>query len=302
MNRCTPLKAREYKLLLKPDCFAGEMSLEKANQFWNVQIESIVRDHLDKKKDGKSRHGRGFDPAKRRTIMFRDTGSHLLNRADYILRERVDIDEDGNEAAKPELTLKLRTTDLFVAADTALPGSQPGFDTEFEEDIAPLQVSVTQPSGDRSIAVAEPRSMRSRFSVSTTQPVPDGPAINCLGDVLELHPTLLGNLVLTSVDEIRSDAALRPGPTISELVFKDAEVDLGDGVTAKFALTLWYFEAETAAPRVAEISFKCKLKDGYLPRGTASRAQKLFVGMQGLRGWVNFEEESKTALALPARS
>lgn len=301
MNRCIPLKAREYKLLLKPDCFAGEMSLKKANQFWNVQIESIVRGHLDKKDDKKSRHGRDFDPAVRRTITFRDTGDHLLNGADYILRERTDIDADGNNAAKPELTLKLRTTDLFVAADTPLPGTQKGADTEFEEDIAPLQVSVTRP-GHRCVSVAEPRSIRSRFAVSTTQSMPDGRAIERLGDVLELYPTLLNNLALTATDKIRPDEALRPGPTISELVFKDAEVDLGE-IDARFALTLWYFNAETTAPRVAEISFKCKVKDGYLPRAAAARALKLFVGMQDdLGDWVNFEEQSKTALALPPRS
>lgn len=95
----------------------------------------------------------------------------------------------------------------------------------------------------------------------------------------------------------------RPRPTISELVFKDAEVDLGHDVATKFTLTLWYFEAKPTVPRVAEISFKCKTEDGYLPRRAASRALKLFVGMQvGLRGLVNFEEQSKTALALPPKT
>jgi hypothetical protein len=300
MNRCTPLKAREYKLLLNPDRFAGEISLETANQFWTVQIGSIVRDHLDKKKDGKSRHGRGFDPAERRTIRFRDTGDHLLSSADYILRERTNPAAEEKEASGRELTLKLRTTDLFIAADTPLPGTQERADTKFEEDIAPLQISVMRPE-HRCVLVAEPRSIRSRFSVSTTQPVPDGLGIDRLGDVLELYPTLLNNLMLITTDEIRSAEALRSGPTISEIVFKDAAVDLGDGVTAKFTLTLWYFEA-TATPRVTEISFKCKTEDGYVPRGAASRALALFVGMQSLDGWVNFEEQSKTALALPAKT
>ncbi|MGL4963852.1 MAG: hypothetical protein ACRC67_21655 [Inquilinus sp.] len=301
MNRCTPLQAREYKLLLKPDRFAGAMSLERADQFWNTQIRSVVQTNLDNKKDGKSRHGRGFDPAKHRTITFRDTGNHRLYGADYILRERVDLDRDGDDASKPELTLKLRTTDLFVAADTPLPGFQDGADTEFEEDIAPLQVSVTRP-GHRCVSVAEPRSIRSRFAVSTTQPVPDGLAIDRLGAAFELYPRLLSNLMLTARDEIRSDEALRSGPVISELVFKNAEVDLGGDVAARFTLTLWYFDADTATPRVAEISFKCKVENGYLPRGAASRALALFVGMQGLGDWVNFEEQSKTALALPPKA
>lgn len=301
MSRCTPLQAREYKLLLNPDRFAGAMSLERADQFWNSQIRSVVRTHLDKKKDGKSRHGRGFDPAKRRTITFRDTGNHRLYGADYILRERIDLDRDGNDAAKPELTLKLRTTDLFVAADTPLPGAQEGADTEFEEDIAPLQVSVTRP-GHRCVSVAEPRSIRSRFAVSTTQTVPDGLVVDRLGIAFELYPKLLDNLMLTVRDEIRSDEALRSGPMIRELVFKNAEVDLGGDVAARFTLTLWYFDGETATPRVAEISFKCRVEDGYLPRGVASRALALFVGMQGLGDWVNFEEQSKTALALPPKA
>jgi len=297
MNRSTPLKAREYKLLLKPGCFAGEMSSEKANQFWNVQIRSVVQGHLDRKDDGKSRHGRGFDAAARRTIVFRDTGDHLLYSADYILRQR----SDGDEGEK-KLTLKLRTTDLFVAADTELPGARPGeYDTKFEEDIAPLQVSVTR-AGRRSVSVAVPRSMRSRFAVSTTQSVQGGVALRCLGDAFELYPTLLDDLLRVSPDGIRSDTELLSGPSISELVFKNAEIDLGAGVTAEFSLTLWYFDFETAAPRVAEISFKCRVEDGFLPRGAASRALALFVGMQGLGDWVNFEEQSKTALALPPKA
>ncbi len=124
-----------------------------------------------------------------------------------------------------------------------------------------------------------------------------------LAHAFELYPTLRNDLLRAYPDGIRSDTKLDRGPEISELVFKEAEVDLGDGVTAEFSLTLWYFKSKTSAPRVAEISFKCKVKDGYVPRGAAARARKLFVGMQEKLGdWVNFEEQSKTALALPPKA
>jgi hypothetical protein len=121
--------------------------------------------------------------------------------------------------------------------------------------------------------------------------------------VLELYPTLEDDLRVLGANGLQESTRLRPGPHIHEVALKGAEVDLGQDIQGKFALSLWYFlPLGDDLPKVAEISFKCALHDGRMPRGAARRALALFIGMQEeLRDWVDLRRASKTALALPCQ-
>jgi hypothetical protein len=75
------------------------------------------------------------------------------------LRERVDLEDNDRPASKPEITLKFRSSDLFLAADMRLKAKAEGADSKFEEEVGPL--SLTN-AGQR--YVASRRSARSQFS------------------------------------------------------------------------------------------------------------------------------------------
>jgi hypothetical protein len=196
------------------------------------------------------------------------------------------------------MTLKLRTSDLFVSALTAMPGVR-RFETKLEEDIAPLQVQLPRSGTGRKV-VADYRATRSRFSRSTTQSVaPD--AVPCtLAQACKLFPTLEHLLMRRHERGLNRKTPLTPGPAIEEHVFKGAKVELGGRVKGEFALTLWYFEKRRRVPDVCEISFKCEIGDGVMPLPAARRAHRLFVAMQEeLADFANIQDSSKTALALP---
>jgi hypothetical protein len=223
----------------------------------------------------------------------------VLTHTDYSLRERADLIDEQEDDTSRQLTLKLRTPDLSFTAMTDLPGSRPGAKTKLEEDIAPIAVVAPAAKG-KSVALAEPRSIRSRFSLSTSQSVRSEAFPKTLGALFGLYPTLKANLKQPASEQRDASAPLRAGPDIDEVVLTGAEVDLGQSVKGSFALTLWYFLPERTTPKVAEISFRCALDGGQMPRAAAGRALSLFIGMQeALGGAVNLSETSKTALALP---
>ena len=167
------LDAREYKLLLNPAFFRDAIDVDIANEFLRGHLAAIVRARTGADPKG------DFDLKARRQIAFYDTAERLLDKWKYALRRR---DADG-EPARP--TLKLRTPDLFVAAATHLRGRKDGakVETKFEEDIAPLEVAVP---GAAKVTIADPPSMRSRFSLSTTQA--SGRRLDDLHDAFEALP------------------------------------------------------------------------------------------------------------------
>lgn len=296
------LKAREYKLLLRPDRFS-EPALEKVEHFWDDRMKRLINDELGDDDEGMPRHEGHFTPTEERIVRYWDTADCLLTRADLTLRERRQIDKLAT-SDECQITLKLRMPDMFVVADaeldtngskpdTKFEGSKP--DTKFEEDIAPLEVD--NPAGDgQPVSISPSRSIRSRFSLSTTKDSGWSEALATLGNAEHLFSKLRDHLPPgTSFEPQR---ALIAGPSIHEKVFENAEVRLGANVTGKFALTLWFFDQPD--PKVAEISFKCKTPNGEMPGKAARRALKLFIGMQSqLSDLVNADYSSKTALALP---
>jgi hypothetical protein len=294
------LEAREYKLLLDPTKFAGEPA-ELAGTFWDEQLKPIIEARLEPRDSGKPRARKAFEERKHRRIRFRDTPACLLDRFDYSLRERVGLVGGREDDASRQMTLKLRTPDLSFTAATDLPGALSGARTKFEEDVSPLQVARAAGKG-KTLALAEPRSTRSRFSLSTTQMVVSAAFPKTLGGLLALYPTLEDYLDEAPETDRADDAPLVSGPDIDETVLTGAQVDLGQSVKAGLALTFWYFQGANQ-PTVAEISFRCELDAaGQMPRTAARRARTLFVGLQdGLGAWLSSRDTSKTILAQPCQ-
>lgn len=290
------IDGREYKLLLRPTKFAGEPSAALANAFWTKHLRPIVQGRLDKRQGGKARFKGQFEPAKIRTVRYWDTKSHALAGSELTLRQRGKAsDKDGAQ----EITLKLRTSDLFISALTVVTGSQRDAKTKLEEDIAPLQVQLSPRGRGRKI-MADYSATRSRFSRSTTQSIEADAVPATLAQACGLFPSLEANLMRRHERGLTLKTRLAAGPRIEEHVFKGPSVELGSGISGEFALTFWYFGKLRRVPQVSEISFKCELDGGLMPVPVARRAHRLFVAMQEeLADWANIQDSSKTELALP---
>jgi hypothetical protein len=295
------LNGREYKLLLKPIKFPGKPSVTLANNFWNRHLTPIIEKNLDKRASGKARWKGRFGAAKVRGFCLWDTKDHVLASCELTLRQRGKTpDPDGAQ----EITLKLRTSDLFISAFTAVTGSSPRARTKLEEDIAPLQVQLSRSHPGRKV-VANYDATNSRFSRSTTQPITPDKIPCTLAQACKLFPSLKEDLMRRHQRGLDLKTRLVPGPAIEEHVFKGPTVEFGGGITGEFALTLWYRRTQRheshKKPYASEISFRSNTNDdGVVGLSAARRAHLLFVAMQKkLTGWVDTENSSKTALALP---
>ena len=306
MRNAIGIDGREYKLLLDPGRFAGPPSDEVARTFWNGQLKRIIEKRLAEKGSETSRAEGELALKKQRVVTFLDTKKGLLASHGFALRKRTAI-EDGRPVGETEVTLKFRSPDFLVAAEHCRAARANGGsdDTKLEEDIGPLQV----PRGKKPVAVAEPRSIYSRFAVSTKIKIDD--SIETVGDAFSRFGALQKSLSRNGVGEDLGETRLHSGPTICEWVFQDAMVDLGGELDAEFGFTLWYFSeggtlknlykrAMSGAldPGIAEISFDFETQAGRLDTEAAERATKLFIGMQEKLP-VNTKEASKTALGLP---
>jgi hypothetical protein len=158
----------------------------------------------------------------------------------------------------------------------------------------------------RKVVVADPPSIRSRFSLSTLQKITPNISLETLADAFRLFPTLARNLTAAGAKSVKPATRLRAGPRIDEHVYKGPKLKFPDGFEGKLALTLWYFSERASVPRIAEISFKCKMTamsgaPQPMTEAAARSALAVFNGLQsGLsEKWLNLEEASKTELALP---
>jgi hypothetical protein len=292
------LDSREYKLMLDPNKFVSTEVTSNVNSFWEHILKPIIAHRLDLRDSGAPRSKKNFELDKERKILFRDTESCLLDRNGYSLRERV-LSNGEQGTLTREVTLKFRSPDLFLAAETILNGSRNGSRTKFEEDIAPIFVR----SNETARVVVQPHSMRSLFSVSAKESVGRDVALEALRDVVAIYPTLKVNLRKAGVPDHSMGAKLINGIGIHELVFEGAKVDLGHDTDGEFALTLWYpqSEANRSTPLAAEISFKYDTDNGRVNEAVARRSLLLFEAMQEeLRDWSNPEHLTKTSLVLPA--
>ena len=118
--------AREYKVMLRAEQFAGDESklLDAANEFWEAFTQAI--NPLDLKTDGSLK-----EITDRRIIDFYDTDTpHLLYGNDYIFRVRRDTSTDERE-----ITLKFRHLDRYIAQDRDMDAREASQEKKFEEDI-----------------------------------------------------------------------------------------------------------------------------------------------------------------------
>jgi hypothetical protein len=169
--------------------------------------------------------------------------------------------------------------------------------------------------------------MRSRFSRSTTLPLPAGNEPETLGDVFRLFHDLKKHLTATTGKTPKAGSRLRKGPAISEYVFKSRGLRLVRSVEIGFAFTLWYFDRDRepdkkTIPDVAEISIKWEIEERDSEKAAvkalkpiagadeaerrekirlgATRALSLFTAMQkDFSGWIDKDNASKTKLGLP---
>jgi hypothetical protein len=282
--------SREYKLMLVPERFAGGAPQEAVRRFARDQLEPAVRrafgdeaaEHLKEK---------GLVLKEFRQVSFWDTSTCVLFENGFALRERVDLDQDGRPASKPEITLKLRSPDPFLAADMLLKAEDQDDDKKFEEDVSPLAVRNAPGSG----LVAMPRSSRSQFSKSITKTLDRDAEPETLKHVEKLYPTLDEDLRLLA-GEIDMSEALVESREYGEQVYESSKLDLGTDTQAEFALTLWYEGvSDRVRPALAEISFTYKTDDGGVPGEVAGRARKLFLAIQDL-DWADPGAPTKTAL------
>lgn len=297
------IEGREYKLLLEPSAFPGAASEKAAKEFWTASLKPLIDKTLGAKSDGGSRAEEEPKLAKQRVVLFLETGKQLLAERQFTIRAR-SLVKDGVPAPKAEITLKLRTPDVLLAADYCRTAKEANPKTKLEEDIAPLAIA-----SQGVVVVPAKRSTFSRFSVSTK--VESDAALQSLADALRAFPMLRGGLAMGDRGPLADDLKLRAGPTICEWVFQKARVDLGP-VSAEFTLTLWYIFDEPLSPALwqraasgsvnpsaAEISFDFDTPGGEMDPKAALRSAKLFAAMQADLP-MNARETSKTALGLPA--
>ena len=114
------LTGREYKLLLDPLRFKEVYGLRGVHVFWEKGLKPIIADRIDRRRSGKPRFKGEVGRPTKRIIRFRDTDDIVLTRSEWSLRQRTRIVDDREDLTEHELTLKLRTPDLFIAAATVL--------------------------------------------------------------------------------------------------------------------------------------------------------------------------------------
>jgi hypothetical protein len=281
------LDSREYKLMLNATKFGGAPATAIAQ--FEQKLATILAGALKDKFKAK--------PSEQRRIVFRDTDKCALTLSGHSLRERSDLEGGAVVAGSREMTLKLRTPDIVIAVDAVLEKEDPQFKhSKFEEDIAPLLLRKTV-AGKEILAP----SMRSQFSVSIDAKGASEPAT--FGDVLATYPGLPARLAAAGTPKVETAAALVAGDTFDELVFEGAKLELGGEKPAGIDLSLWYPKGtiDAQAPRLAELSFKYKMKNVENAEAVVARtALRLFQALQRELGeWASAEQESKTFLALP---
>ncbi len=276
--------------MLEPEHFAGGAPADAVDQFMRDQVVPAIRESFGG--DAADELARkGVDLEKHRSVRFLDTQGCALNANGFALRERVDLDDDDRPASKPEMTLKFRSADLFLAADMRLEAEAEGAESKFEEDVGPL--SLTN-AGKR--FVASPRSARSQFSRSTSQTVKQRELPQTLEDIGKLYSTFTEDLQSVT-GEIDLRAPLKPGPEYRELVYRSSKLDMTEDTKARFALTIWYEGVSNHhQPALAEISFAYDTDHGEVSAEAARRARQLLVAMQDL-DWAKPDAPTKTALA-----
>jgi len=272
----TALESREYKMMLKASCFAGDKKELRAqvSALW-VDLTAIIAPHAV------AVTGTDDVEHRRRRVRFVDTPEHRLRKNDYVLRERIKPGKKKKGKKKGEdehkITLKFRHPDRYFSQDRDMQSADKKHpDTKFEEDIKPRFYKL--------------------FSYSSSVVVKGVPTLKCLGDVANLFPGLP-----REIDGYSASAPLKTvghGFVAWELVVKGTSFQIGSDpeVMAECSVTLWYAKRRGKRPVVAEFSFKYDGDENEYSGKMSHRAYGVYLAIQDhLHGWLAPDSLTKTA-------
>jgi hypothetical protein len=279
--------SREYKVMLNPSGFTGTDPSSSVASLWTA-LKPIIDSTTGLKSGSVHRYSGSFSLDKTRAVRFFDTtGSNkcVLNKANYIFRERVPMTGTTEDSSKREVTLKYRDTDSYISAKKDMSGSDGDAESKFEEDIA--RKVVTIPSGSGTVRVTDVKAtMTSLYSFSTNEPISSSKNLNAMDDPLGIYPGLAAGVSEENASYNTSDAlVIVSGLQIYERVYTGGVIDLG-GLTAEVDVTLWYNKSASSynTPLVAELSFNYELADpgDDFTHDVVWRAKQLFLGLQSM--------------------
>jgi len=258
--------SREYKVMLLPAKFGGseKQLLKTAREFWRDFSNATSRAVLDA-------DGTLENIEKRRLIGFLDTEAQHLKGGGYIFRVRRAV-----EGGQPEVTLKFRHNDRYVAESRRMKSRRVNAKAKFEEDIKAPFVSL--------------------YSFSATGKVGKTGIPSDLDEVSRLFPDLTKRL-----GEVEGSHAVREvnGFTASEFVITGASLRIGSSpkTEAESALIVWYdHNGSPAEPVAVEFSYRYGNADAQYGGRTARRAFDAFQALQtDLQAWVDPNPRTKTA-------
>ena len=258
--------SREYKLMLQAAKFAGpeQHLLAVAHEVWEELVGAIAPFVV--RADG------ALDTiSKERLVSFLDTQARHLWASGYVLRLRRTL-----EGSRPEVTLKFRHPDRYVAASRQMK-SRIRATVKFEEDIKAPFVSL--------------------YGFSTSGRVGRDDVPKTLNAAHALFPDLAkrlgksdGNLKLRTVNKF----------TVREIVITGPILTIGTKprVEIECALIVWYSHQDKPnAPVAVEFSFRYGNTSGRYSGKVARRAYNIFDALQhNLTEWLDPNSSTKTAL------
>jgi hypothetical protein len=258
--------SREYKVLLRADRFAGRQKqlLSSASGLWTDfvrAVEPLVFD-IDGSLDTIENE---------RLIGFLDSGTQHLRKGGYIFRVRRSADR-----GKPEITLKFRHPDRYVAEGRQMKSDRVRTEAKFEEDIKAPFVSL--------------------YSFSTRGRVDKNHMPGSLDDLARLFPDLSKRL-----DQVDGKTALSQvnSFTARELVITGPLLRIGSTpkVHLECALIVWYdANGRADTPVAVEFSYRYGNAAGEYGGKAARRAFDIFASLQNdMTEWLDPKPGTKTA-------
>lgn len=258
--------SREYKVMLQAAKFAGSerQLLAASRRLWDDFSRAVVP--VVFQSDGTLET---ID--KERLIVFLDTDAQHLRGGGYIFRVRRRLEGD-----RPEVTLKFRHPDRYVAESRQMKSRRISTTAKFEEDIKAPFVSL--------------------YSYSARGEMGDKAVPATLSDVARLFPDLSkrlgdvdGRLSLSEVNTFTARELVVTGGTM--------RISMKPKVDIECALIVWYDHKGAATEPVAvELSYRYGDSKGQYGGKAAKRAFDVFETLQGeMTEWVDPNPRTKTA-------
>ena len=258
--------SREYKVMLQAARFAGakKQLLGTTRRLWDEFSRAVAPAIA-------AATGTLDTIEKERLIVFLDTDAQHLRAGGYIFRVRRPLD-----GQQPEVTLKFRHPDRYVAESRQMKSPRIRTEIKFEEDIKAPFVSL--------------------YSFSSSAGLGKTPAPSTLKDVSRLFPDVSKRL--GEVDGRHALGAVN-NFTARELVITGATMRIGTKpkVECECALIVWYDQNGSATEPVAvEFSYRYGDEKGRYGGKAAKRAFDVFEMLQReLTEWVDPNPRTKTA-------